>query len=222
MLTGGTRTSMDERLERLERDLRKVQGVESARVVGDEDPSEIHIVSSLTRTPKQVVRDVQSLAAARFDMPIDHRIVSVVQLDEEAAPAAIEAPENGRPILDRVVVASKGDTGWVRVVLRWPDGSVTEGAGAAGPSREARTRGATVALLQALEPALEPRGSAIDVQHAVIQRVGAEDLVVVRATFREGAQTTPVVAAAVVQDDVASAAVRALLQAVNRKLSSRA
>src|SRR3712207_4731293 len=104
MLTGETRTSMHERLERLERDLRKVQGVESARVVGDEDPAEIHIVSSLTRTPKQVVRDVQSLAAARFDMPIDHRIVSVVQLDDEVASPSTEVPEGGRPVLDRVVV----------------------------------------------------------------------------------------------------------------------
>ena len=212
---------MHERLERLERDLRKVQGIRSARVVGEEEPSEIHIVSTLDRPPKQVVRDVQSLAAARFDMPIDHRIVSVVQLDEELAarPARAPAAEGGRPVLDRVVVASKGGSGWVKVVLRWPDGEVSEGSGSSGPTREARARGATVALLQALQPVLESRESRLDVEHVLIHRVGSADSVVVRAVFNDRGRPTPVVGSALVADDVATASVHALLQAANRKLS---
>ena len=142
---------MQDRLAGLEHDLLNVQGVQSARVIGDDEPAEIHIVASLQRSPKQVVRDVQSLAAARFGMPIDHRIVSVVQLDEEP-----EQPERQavRPILERVVMASRGQSSWVKVGLGWPDGRSTEGAGSAGATREARARGATVALLQALESVL--------------------------------------------------------------------
>ena len=117
---------MQDRLAGLEHDLLNVQGVQSARVIGDDEPAEIHIVASLQRSPKQVVRDVQSLAAARFGMPIDHRIVSVVQLDEEP-----EQPERQavRPILERVVMASRGQSSWVKVGLGWPDGRSTEGAG---------------------------------------------------------------------------------------------
>jgi hypothetical protein len=211
---------MHERLERLEQDLRRVQGIKSARVIGDDEPSEIHIVSSPSRAPKQVVRDVQSLAAARFDMPIDHRIVSVVQLDEEPViPPPLAPVRAGRPVLDRVVVASKGDAGWVRVVLRWPDGGLTEGAGTSGQTREARARGGTVALLQALEPVLERRGARLDVEHVVIDRYGSADSVVVRAVFNDPTGSTLVVGSALVHDDVASAAVRALLQAANRKVS---
>lgn len=203
----------------------------SARVVGEEEPAEIHIVSSLHRSPKQVVRDVQSLAAARFGMPIDHRIVSVVQLDEEQEPPAV-APDaidadaavgegtGARPVLERVVVASKGDSSWVKVALVWPDGATTEGAGTAGATRETRARGATVALLQAVQPVLEERGSRVDVDHVLIHRIGSSDSVLIRAVFHDRGAPTPLVGSAVVYDDVATAAVQALLQAVNRKLGS--
>jgi hypothetical protein len=212
--------TVQERLSQLEQDLRKVQGVKSARVVGDDEPSEIHIVASLQRSPKQVVRDVQSLAAARFGMPIDHRIVSVVQLEEGATEATPSGQPMQRPMLERVVLASKGDSGWVKVALRWPDGETTEGAGSAGVTRETRARGATVALLQALEPQLRARRSRVDVDHVLIHRVGVADSVLVRAVFYSGGGALPLIGSAMVYDDVATAAVQALLQAVNRKLGS--
>ena len=230
-------------LTQLEQQLLRVPGVRSARVVGDDDvPTEIHIVTTSKRSPKQVVRDVQSLAAAGFQIPIDHRIVSVVQLDDaptpppppaqpQAAPASVTLSEdqpapvspasNGhhdRLVLERVVLASKGDSGWVKVALRWPDGQTTEGAGTAGSSREARARGAATALLQALAPVLEARQARVDVDHVMIQRVGSSDSVLVRAVFYDRGTVTPLVGTALVYDDVATASVRAILQATNRKL----
>jgi hypothetical protein len=204
---------MDESLVRLEADLRRIQGVSSTRIVGENEPSEIHIVSSTARPPKQVVRDVQSLAAARFGIAIDHRIVSVVQLDEE--PVA-----RGRAVLDRVVLASKGDGGWVKVALQWPDGEVTEGAGSAGSTREARARGATTALIQALDSVIAKRSGRLDADHVAIIPMGPDDAVVVRAIHRQAGSSTTLVGCAVIQDDVATAAVRALLQAVNRRLGT--
>ena len=243
-------------LAKLEQDLLRVPGVRSARVVGTDVPSEIHIVTTSKRSPKQVVRDVQSLAAAGFGMPIDHRIVSVVQLDDAApAPSTDDSPappeaevkdtpapasgdgttvtevrldeeqieSNGhadphRLVLDRVVLASKGDAGWVKVGLKWPDGHMTEGAGAAGSTRDARARGASTALLHALSPALSAMNAKLDIDHLHLHRVGENDSVVVRAMFYERGSSTPLVGSALVHDDVASAAVRAILQAVNRKL----
>ena len=228
----------DPRLAQLEAGLLRVPGVSSARVIGDAEPSEIHVVASPDRSPKQVVRDVQSLAAAGYGMPIDHRIVSVVQLADEVTMATPEPPPvpeeepaiavepeaihaNGhRPVLDRVVLASKGDTGWVKVALRWPDGQTTEGAGAAGSSREARARGAVNALVQALQPVLEPIKSVVDIDQVIVQRLGPGDAVLVRAMFYERSSSTALVGSALVHDDVATAAVRAALHAVNRKLRS--
>jgi hypothetical protein len=64
--------------------LRRIQGVRAASVVttAHGQPTEIHVLAAPGKQPKQVVRDVQSLAMAQFDLDIDHRIVSVVQLDD--------------------------------------------------------------------------------------------------------------------------------------------
>lgn len=203
-------------LTRLEADLQKVPGVKSARVVGDDVPSEIHIVAAPGRSPKQVVRDVQSLAAAGFGMSIDHRIVSVVQLREDAPP---EATDNGyRPVLDRVVLASKGDAGWVKVTLSWPNGDTTEGAGAAAASREARARGATMAVLQALDPMLVSKDAHVELDHVVVARVGAVDSVLVSAIYSDRTEKRQLLGSAIIHDDVATAAVHAMLHALNRKL----
>ena len=222
------------KLIQLEEDLQRVPGVRNARVVGTEAPSEIHIVATPDRSPKQVVRDVQSLASAGFGLTIDHRIVSVVQLAEgssEDSSGETPSPEttidltqepaaavDKRPVLEAVVLASKGATGWVKVTLRWPDGESTEGAGAATSTREARARGATIALLRALEPALSARAAKLDVEQVLIHRIGSGECVLVRGLFTENGTNTPIVGSALIYDDVASAAVRALLHAINRKL----
>lgn len=208
------------RLRNLEADLARVAGVSSARVVGDDAPREIHVVATAERPPKQVVRDVQSLAAARFGISIDHRIVSVVQLDEHASLEAArpEEEEAGRLVIDRVVFASKGHSGWVRVGLRWPDGEVTEGAGVAGATRESRARGASLAVQQALEPMLTTNEVSLDVDQVQIAQLGVEDSVTVKLMWHEGRRSNALVGSALIDDDVASATVRAFLQAINRKL----
>ena len=210
----------ERKLDRLEQDLIRVPGVKSARVVGLDAPSEIHIVADLERSPKQVVRDVQSLASAGFGIPIDHRIVSVVQLSEEDQQIGQPPQVDGRrPLLEAVVVATKQDSGWVKVNLRWPSGEETEGAGMAAPSREARARGAADALVKALDPVLGSRNARVDIDQVVLHRIGASEAVLVRAQFAEAGTTTPLVGCALVYDDVATAAVHALLHALNRKLA---
>lgn len=218
------------KLIQLEEDLQRVPGVRNARVVGVESPSEIHIVATPERSPKQVVRDVQSLASAGFGLTIDHRIVSVVQLaddqahsePESAVAATTDGDEepDGRPVLESVVLASKGTSGWVKVILRWPDGETTEGAGATTSSREARARGATIALLRALEPVLSAHAAKLDVEQVLIHRIGSGECVLVRGLFSDDGANTPIVGSSLIHDDVASAAVRALLHAINRKLQT--
>ena len=228
---------MREQLDRLEAELKRIAGVKNARIIGADGPEEIHIVATATRSPKQVVRDVQSLAAAGYGLPIDHRIVSVVQLEEAEPPPPpstikLDAPapepatvggparhDDRRPVLERVVLGTRGSGGWVEVGLKWPDGTETDGSGSAGASRETRARGAAKALVKALEPVLVEKGVELEIDQVLIHRMDSADSVFVRATFFEGGNAIPVVGSAIVHDDVASAAVRALLHAVNRKLT---
>jgi hypothetical protein len=208
-------------LERIEQDLIRIPGVMSARIVGDREPTEIHVVATRDRSPKQIVRDVQSLAAARHGLSIDHRIVSIVQLSEsEVAATEIHphAEEDHRPLLDRVVFATKGTSGWVKVGLRWPDGEMTEGADVIGSTRESRARGAARAVHRAIEAVLAKRNTALDIEHVMVQRLGTNDSVTVSIVLHEDGQSTPLVGSALIYDDVATAAVHAALHALNRKL----
>lgn len=202
---------------RLEQELERVPGVQSARVKGDASPTEIHIVATKERSPKQLVRDVQSLASAGFDMPIDHRIVSVVQLEDVANGA--ETGASPRPVLDRVVLVSKAGASWIKVVLRWPDGQVTDGLSTAERSREDRARAAVASTLRAIQPKLDERRARVEIRHVMLQSLGSEDTVMVRGTYFTDAGEAQVSGAALIHDDVSTAAVHSVLQALNRKLA---
>lgn len=202
-------------LSRLEQELERVPGIQSARVMGDSSPTEIHIVATKERSPKQLVRDVQSLASAGFDMPIDHRIVSVVQLEDEGHAPSVSA----RPILDRVVLVSKAGASWIKVVLQWPDGQVTEGLSTAERSREDRARAAVNSTLRAIQPKLDERHARVEIRHVLLQSLGSEDTVLVRGTYFVDGGEAQVSGAALIHDDVSTAAVHSVLQALNRKLA---
>ena len=66
--------------------LSKIPGVFSANVSEDElgDIAEIHILASTRRNAKQISRDVQSAIAAAFHREVDHRTISIAQIDSAA------------------------------------------------------------------------------------------------------------------------------------------
>ena len=74
----------DTELAVIEKELCRLPAVNAARIVADDigRPKELHILASAEKSPKQIARDVQSVAMATFGMEIDHRIISVVQLDQ--------------------------------------------------------------------------------------------------------------------------------------------
>lgn len=212
------------RLTKLEGELEKIHGVTGVRVVGDDSPSEIHIVATSERAPKQIVRDVQSLATTNLGEPIDHRIVSVVQLEDApslngAAVDGVSADATQRIALEQVITASKHKGGWVRVSLRLPGDEVTEGAVLAGSSRDDRARGAVYAVVKALQPRLQAIGARLTLQSLVLHNDSQTQSVQIRVELTTEGHRTLLIGAAVIEDDVATAAARAVLQALNRKLS---
>lgn len=215
--SGGT-VGLDTATQRaFEEALLKIPQILSARVSGSGSgaPREIHVVTNAERAPKQIVRDVQSLAAASFGVRIDHRIVSVVQVEESLA---VQHPGGRRPYIERVGLGSKGESEWVEVALRWPEGEQTSGSGAAGRSRSARARGAAAATLECLDHRLSAKKANIEIENIVLHRMGDEEWVLVHCAYYEAEGSTSLLGSARVHDDIATAAARALLNAVNRKL----
>ena len=64
--------------------INKIDGVINSKVIVEkEDVSEIHILANNLRSPKQIVRDVESSILASFDYRIDRRVISVAQIETD-------------------------------------------------------------------------------------------------------------------------------------------
>src|SRR5690349_17581174 len=168
----------DEVLE-LERELCRLPDVSAARVVTDDigRPTEVHILAHGVKHPKQVVRDVQSVALASFGIELDRRIVSVVQLHTDVVvdPPAPAAPD--RAVLVHVASEVTGLRNLVRVTLsRAGEESVGFAEGSvATTARHRLVAAATVDALRQLQTAAE----CLDIDSAQVVRVGVHDVAIV-------------------------------------------
>ena len=218
-------------LPELEDALRRIQGVKAASVVTGPDavPTEVHVLAAPGKPAKQVVRDVQSLALARYDIDIDHRIVSVVQMGDDevrvpdtlagltpGAEPADEAEPVIRPAIAAIMVRSgKGQTE-ASVTLAAGD-RLFEGRsqGPAGHSHRARL--VAIATLDAVEELL---GQACEVESSTVVPTGSREVALTVLTMslpRIGEQV--LTGSAVVRGDDADAVARSVLAALNRQLT---
>ncbi|HEU4912977.1 MAG TPA: hypothetical protein VFV76_13870 [Actinomycetes bacterium] len=225
-------------LPELEDSLRHIPGVKAASVVTGPDavPTEVHVLATPGKAAKQVVRDVQSLALARYDIEIDHRIVSVVQMGDdevravepeqhrgepsaaESAPEpADEAPEPlVRPAIAAITVRSGHGETTASVTLAAGD-QLFEGTskGPAGQSHRARL--VAVATLDAVAELL---GQPCEVESAAIVGTGTREVALTVLTLllpRTGEQV--LTGSAVVRGDDADAVAKSVLAALNRQLA---
>ena len=214
-----------------EESLRRIPGVRAVSVVtgADARPTEVHVLSDRNKPPKQVVRDIQSLAMARYDLDIDHRIVSVVQIDEDVPGAPADSDEAGgaaspgrapemaaRPLVETVSVRVSGSETEIAVTVRLGEDAF-EGSARGSSSATSRPRLVAKATLSALSDLL---GTPAEVEHAVIAAVGsrmvAVSLVQVQVP-RLGEQLLS--GSAVVRGDEADAVARSVMDALNRRLT---
>lgn len=205
----------DSRLRGLEDALGRIQGVMTARVVVDQGDrvSEVHILASRARSPKQIVRDVQSVAIARFGFDLDYRTVSIVQLEEDGTPERSVRSE--RIALERVRLDTKGTSSTAEVVLRLQGQErvgLARGPGSSGLRLIAR------AFADAFHELLPDK--AIDIDFAEIVAAGSRQVALALVRVAAGADDQVVSGSAVVRRDPADALARACLSAVNRILAS--
>ncbi len=208
----------DIELTDVEREICRLPDVSIARLVAEPDGrvSEVHIVAHAGKHPKQIVRDVQSIALASFGLELDRRIISVVQLGNGQLPAHF-VPEP-RPSIVAITAEANGLRSLVRVTLARDDDEAVgfcEGS-IATAARHRLVAGATIDALRQLDPAAE----SIDVDHAEIVRVGAQDVAIVTIVFVLPPVEQLVSGSAIVRpQQEADAVARAVLDATNRRLA---
>ena len=202
----------------LEDALRQIPGIKAASVVTSPDatPTEIHVLATTNKTAKQIVRDIQSLAMAKYDLDIDHRIVSVVQFDEPEDDGADGDVAPPRPVVSGITIHMSGETATATISVTLA-GASFEGSASGSASLAARPRLVAGATLQALHELL---GTPADVDHAAIVQVGGRAVAVSVLTLtvpRQGEQL--MTGSALVRGDEADAIARSVLDALNRRLT---
>lgn len=216
----GPAVSMEDlELADVEREICRLPDVSIARIVADRGGrvTEVHVVAQPGKRPKQIVRDVQSIALASFGLELDRRIVSVVQLSS-AGEAGGNAPLGNRPSIVAITAEASGLRSLVRVTLsRDEDEAVGFAEGSvAMTARHRLVATATVDALRQLDPAAE----CIDIDHAQIVRVGQLDVAVVTIVFVVPPHEQVVAGSAIVRpQQEADAVARAVLDATNRRLA---
>ncbi len=200
----------------LEEGFSRLESIDAARVVNQGDKiTEVHIIAAAEKPAKQVVRDVQSMAMARYGLAIDRRVISVVQI----RPQDLDLATVARAALMRIGETPNGTRTTVDVTLRHDDEEHT--GSATGPAvASARFRLVGEATIDAIEktfPSIPP----IALDAISMNTVGTREVVVavvVTAGDRGGEDLN--VGSALSNGNTDDAAVKAVLNALNRRLGS--
>jgi len=195
----------------LEETLARLPSVHAVRVIGDRERiREIHVLAAPDKAAKQVVRDVQTLVLARFGIDLDRRLISVVQIGPDRLPR-----DEDRPSILGVHDIPEGARTTVAVTLRWHGedypGTAT---GPAGPS--ARLRLVGEATLRSLERIIGDEALALDAVAAPDVGMRRVVVVIVVGTGPRGEEVA--VGSALSRGDDAHCTVRAVLDALNRRI----
>jgi hypothetical protein len=223
-------------LPELEESLRRVPGIRAVSVVTGPDavPTEIHIVASRGKGAKQVVRDVQSLAMASYDIDIDHRIVSVVQFDDDIdvvsgeLSTVIRLPETSnqlaaaqadivpRPVIAAITTRTAGAEADASVVVKTGDTSYD--GRSIGPSTMSHRH--TLIARATLDALSELLGLPAEVEFVTVSTMGTRRMAAcVIQVAVPGIGELVLTGSALVRSDEADAVARAVLDALNRRLA---
>jgi hypothetical protein len=203
-------------LPNLEASLSALPAVRAASVVtdGTGQPVEVHVLALPGKPAKQVVRDVQSVALVEHGVDLDHRIVSVVQLGTEEVAAAVPVPVTPRVMVSSVGVRTAGETLHAEVRIRVGE---DEFAGtASGLAVTGRPRVVAAATLAATAELL---GLSAEVQHVTVVPMAGHQVALCVIAVVGLAGPHLVSGSALVRHDESDAVARAVLDALNRRLT---
>lgn len=196
--------------------IKRINSVMACRVVLDKEGSiaEIHILADTERNPKQIVRDIESALMVKFDVVLDHKKVSIVQMREENGEVK---EEKWRPQLININTEITGLKVQVSVKIAVGD-DIVEGTAGGPYSTSNRLRVMVDAVLNGLECLFIDRVTFV-VDDIAQMNFGRQKVILVSVTLVTAHGEEILLGSAFVKGDENKAAARATLDAVTRKLA---
>lgn len=204
---------VQEVLEQFQQLLNKIPGILSSKIVsGDGNAiTEIHILSDMRRAPKQISRDVQSALLARYNQPVDHKIISIAQIDE-----GTWMDSSFRLCISSIQLSTQPGRIEAKVVLAKED-QTFEGSAISGNSMKGRYRVIAEATLNAVHQFLNRYY--LFVLYDTIQFSIGDRSAVATAVLHFGEVGEECLSgSSIIKNDENEAIVRATLDAINRRL----
>lgn len=200
-----------------EQAIKQIKSVIAARIKVNYqgEIEEVHILAASGRAPKQIVRDVESILVAQFNLQIDHKKISVAQVedDEDGSFAIVEST---RPKLVGVTLRTVSGMAEVKVELLTGD-KIIEGIAQGPSSAHNKLRLFVEATLQALSPLTLDKFLFVT-EDVGISHLAKQQIALVSITLITSAGEQSLTGCALVRNDDREAVVKATLDAVNRKL----
>lgn len=209
-----------QRCDELDQLMSSLSGVIAAKTVVENDEiTDIHILSDSTKSPKQLVRDVQSAVMARLGAAVDYKMISIAQVDKNLVVPADEVPvPEIRLSLAKISTSLEGSHIETTVMLRHKEKLFSGSSKSTIAGRNAAIAAANACIAAVKEYLHEPgQISLIELQKT---QLGGNNCISVALTFSadkyEGQYFG--IAAVKSQDLEVQAAAMAVLSALNRVL----
>lgn len=198
----------------LEATLAQVRGIYASRAIlgARRQISELHVVTSTTRRPKQIIRDIETLLLVKHGLRVDYRKISLVQLANEDL---LRLPL-ARPEIREVVEDNMGDRRRVRVEIQGA-GRIVHGETWEQTDNPNPFRAAVAATVQCVE-ALVGRQIDARVENVAPIRLDTREVVLVILTCLIDNREETFVGASFIGSRQAESAARATLDALNRRI----
>lgn len=207
-------------IEDIEEALGQVAEVKAARVVASPEGhiQEIHVLALPTKTPKQLVRDIESTIMASFGIPVDHKKISIAQLGSESVPAAedVAAAPPTRPKISSIETSVSGLDAAAKVTIEL-GGEMYVGEASGPASQTGRQRIIAEATLRAIEQSA-CGASGLVLEDVTVIRLGREDVAVSCVTLITPPGEQAFVGCALIRQNEKDSIVRATLDAINRRM----
>ncbi|HHW03180.1 MAG TPA: hypothetical protein GXX35_10285 [Thermoanaerobacterales bacterium] len=195
--------------------LKSIKDIISAKIITTPEGkiSEIHVIANSKRNPKQIVRDIESALIATLGSEIDHKKISVAQINHEN-----EYMFDVRLKIDGIGVRNYRFNYEASVTLSDHDGNTYEGKAEGSTSIYGRLRTVASATLKAIQQFLG-ESFVLSLEDVISFKIGGREALGVLVSMVVEGSEEHFLGSALIKQDKAEAIVAAVLNAVNRKIS---
>lgn len=191
--------------------IRQVRGVQGVRVVcSDDQIDEIHVLGSPDRSPKAIIRDIETILMIQGGVRINHRKISLAQVADTVVPQV-------RVQLYSVESHVEDGHAHVTIALNIGRRRVEGSASAAFSNDDTLDMLVGQAMVNALTQLLDAEVN-LQVMHVKRERLGVIEVCMAHIELQTEGRFETMLGISAVRSEPLQAMARALLDAMNRRL----